>query len=106
MNLAGNAVKFTEAGKVVIAVEKVEMKNDNIILRFRVSDTGIGISKDNQQKLFEAFTQVEGTITRRFGGTGLGLSISRSLVDLMGGALASKVNSDKGQLSSLKFLFS
>ena len=106
MNLAGNAVKFTEAGKVVIAVEKVEMKNDNIILRFRVSDTGIGISKDNQQKLFEAFTQAEGTITRRFGGTGLGLSISRSLVDLMGGALASKVNSDKGQLSSLKFLFS
>lgn len=56
MNLAGNAVKFTEAGKVIIAVEKVETKNDNIILHFRVSDTGIGISKDNQQKLFEAFT--------------------------------------------------
>ena len=95
MNLAGNAVKFTEAGKVVIAVEKVEMKNDNIILRFRVSDTGIGISKDNQQKLFEAFTQVEGTITRRFGGTGLGLSISRSLVDLMGGRIG--VESELGQ---------
>jgi len=95
MNLAGNAVKLTEAGKVVIAVEKVEMKNDNIILRFRVSDTGIGISKDNQQKLFEAFTQAEGTITRRFGGTGLGLSISRSLVDLMGGRIG--VESELGQ---------
>ena len=86
MNLAGNAVKFTEAGKIVIAVEKIETKNDNVILRFRVSDTGIGISKDNQQKLFETFTQAEGTITRRFGGTGLGLSISRRLVDIMGGA--------------------
>jgi len=86
MNLAGNTVKFTEAGKIVIAVEKIETKNDNVILRFRVSDTGIGISKDNQQKLFETFTQTEGTITRRFGGTGLGLSISRRLVNLMGGA--------------------
>lgn len=101
MNLAGNAVKFTETGKVVIAVEKLDAKNGNVILRFRVSDTGIGISKDNQQKLFEAFTQAEGTIARRFGGTGLGLSISRRLVDLMDGRIG--IESELGQGATFWF---
>ncbi len=95
MNLAGNSIKFTEAGKVVIAAEKIDTRQNVVTLRFLVRDTGIGISRDNQQKLFEAFTQAEGSITRRFGGTGLGLSISRRLVDLMNGRIG--VESELGQ---------
>ncbi|MBO6520842.1 MAG: response regulator [Rhodospirillales bacterium] len=101
MNLAGNAAKFTEAGKVVISAEKVDSANGTVNVRFQVSDTGIGISKENQIKLFEAFTQAEGSITRRFGGTGLGLSISRRLVDLMGGRIG--VNSELGKGSTFSF---
>lgn len=87
MNLAGNAIKFTESGKVVIAAEVPDPENAPNTVRFRVSDTGIGISKENQKKLFEAFAQAESSITRRFGGTGLGLSISKRLVDMMGGQI-------------------
>lgn len=96
MNLAGNAAKFTEAGKIVISIENAENRDGGVVIRFKVSDTGIGISAENQKKLFEAFTQAEGSITRRFGGTGLGLSISRRLVDLMGGQIGIESELGKG----------
>lgn len=87
-NLAGNAVKFTEAGKVVIRVEHLSQSGSRAKLRISVTDTGIGIPETAQQDLFEPFTQAEKSTTRRFGGTGLGLTISRRLVDLMGGRMA------------------
>ncbi len=101
MNLAGNAIKFTESGKVVLAAEVPDPEAAPTTIRFRVSDTGIGISKENQEKLFEAFTQAESSITRRFGGTGLGLSISKRLVDMMGGRIG--IDSELGQGATFWF---
>ncbi len=94
VNLVGNAIKFTEQGEVVVAVE-VESQADSLVkLHFRVRDTGIGIPLDKQQRVFEAFEQADGSTTRRYGGTGLGLSISSRLIELMNGRiwLESEVN--------------
>ncbi len=87
INLAGNAVKFTHRGEVMVRVELARETSDQVILRFTVKDTGIGMSQKEIDKLFRPFTQADTSITRKFGGTGLGLTISKRLVEMMGGRI-------------------
>lgn len=87
VNLVGNAVKFTETGQIVLSVEVEEAGNEDVVLRFAVEDTGIGIPAAQLASIFEAFSQADGSATRRYGGTGLGLSVSRQLIELMGGRI-------------------
>jgi len=87
LNLFGNAVKFTERGEIVLAVEVVAREADRVRLRFTVRDTGIGIAQDAQARIFEVFTQADSSTVRKYGGAGLGLSIARRLVGLAGGSL-------------------
>ena len=100
-NLLGNALKFTEAGSVTLRVRTLDLGDHDVRLRFEVQDTGIGIPADQHGKIFEAFTQADGTSTRRVGGTGLGLTISAHLVQLMGGRI--EVESSPGNGSSFHF---
>ncbi len=100
LNLAGNAIKFTEKGGVTIIAAGTE-SGGRVHLRVSVRDTGIGISKEAQAKLFGSFVQADSSITRRFGGTGLGLAISRRLVNAMGGDIG--VNSAPGEGSEFHF---
>ncbi|MCA0449588.1 MAG: response regulator [Proteobacteria bacterium] len=100
LNLAGNAIKFTETGGVTIVAAGGE-SGGRVHLRVSVRDTGIGISKEAQAKLFGSFVQADSSITRRFGGTGLGLAISRRLVNAMGGDVG--VNSEPGKGSEFHF---
>jgi signal transduction histidine kinase/CheY-like chemotaxis protein len=87
LNLVGNALKFTEIGAITASASSVEI-NGQHKLRFEITDTGIGIPKGQQSQIFEAFSQADGSITRRFGGTGLGLAICSRLVERMGGAIS------------------
>lgn len=87
INLAGNAVKFTEKGEVIVRVVRARETSDEVILRFTVIDTGIGMTQQEIDKLFRPFTQADSSITRKFGGTGLGLTISKRLVEMMGGRI-------------------
>jgi signal transduction histidine kinase/DNA-binding response OmpR family regulator/HPt (histidine-containing phosphotransfer) domain-containing protein/HAMP domain-containing protein len=101
INLGNNAVKFTERGEVVVAIDAVERDAASVLLRFEVRDTGIGMSVEQQQSLFRPFSQADASTSRRYGGTGLGLAISRHLVRLMGGELA--VDSAPGRGSRFHF---
>ena len=87
LNLAANAVKFTESGRVVLRVRRQEESEDSILVRFEVQDTGIGIAGDALARIFEAFEQVDSSTSRKFGGTGLGLAITKGLAELMGGSV-------------------
>jgi two-component system, sensor histidine kinase and response regulator len=96
INLVGNALKFTERGEVAVHVQVEEQSADEAVLHFEVSDTGIGIPPDKQHLIFEAFTQADGSTSRRHGGTGLGLAICQQLVAMMGGRIWVESELDKG----------
>ncbi len=101
LNLGNNAVKFTDRGEVIVSIQVIERRDDSVLLCFEVRDTGIGMSAEQQQRLFLPFSQADASTSRRFGGTGLGLAISRQLVRLMGGEL--EVDSGPGQGSRFRF---
>jgi signal transduction histidine kinase/DNA-binding response OmpR family regulator len=101
INLANNAVKFTERGEVVLRVAVLEEQGAQVLLRFEVRDTGIGIPPERMDRLFQSFSQVDASTTRRFGGTGLGLVLSKRLVEAMGGSIG--VESEVGNGSTFWF---
>jgi PAS domain S-box-containing protein len=101
LNYVGNAVKFTEQGTITLRAKKIEERGDEILVRFEVQDTGIGIETDKKSGLFEAFEQADASTTRKYGGTGLGLAITRLLAQKMGGDTG--VESVRGQGSTFWF---
>jgi len=102
MNLLNNAIKFTpENGKVVLRVEKVEESGDEITLKTEIADSGIGMTDEQQKKLFTSYVQADSSITKNFGGTGLGLVISKQIVELMHGEIWIESKPNKGS----KFIF-
>jgi len=105
LNLTTNAIKFTEEGKINIATKILKQEDGMVQLHFSVTDTGIGISDDQQAQLFQSFAQADASITRKYGGTGLGLSISKQLVELMGGELIMESSPGVGSTFSFSIGF-
>lgn len=107
LNLANNAVKFTNEGEVLVSADRVieGSNNDKVTILFKVKDTGIGISEEAQKRLFDAFTQADSTINRKYGGTGLGLTISKRLIELMGGELLLESEVGKGSVFYFKLSY-
>jgi PAS domain S-box-containing protein len=101
INLANNAVKFTESGEIVVSTELVKRNEDELTLKFAVSDTGIGLTREQAAKLFQSFSQADTSTTRKYGGTGLGLAISKRLVEMMDGKIW--VESKPGRGSTFAF---
>ncbi len=101
INLANNAVKFTESGEIVVSSELVKQDQDQVTLKMSVSDTGIGLTREQISRLFQSFTQADTSTTRKYGGTGLGLTISKRLVEMMGGHIWAE--SEYGQGTTFSF---
>lgn len=101
-NLLNNAIKFTEQGEVLLTIDTIGLSDNNALVRFKVKDTGIGIAKNKQGHLFEAFAQADISMTRKYGGSGLGLSICQQIVKLLGGEITLK--STLGQGSEFSFI--
>ena len=96
INLVGNAIKFTDKGEIMVLVSLEDENTNHVTIRFSVSDTGIGIPKNDVDRLFESFSQADSSTTRKFGGTGLGLAISKHLSELMGGQIGAESEEGKG----------
>ncbi len=105
VNLIGNAIKFTERGEVKLEILISEIENNDVKLKFKVIDTGIGIASESQSKIFESFAQEGRTITRRFGGTGLGLSISKHLAELLHGTIELESEQGRGSIFTVTIPF-
>jgi len=101
INLTNNAVKFTDKGEIVVKISLVEKKGEQVTVEFAVRDTGIGMTQEQMDKLFQSFSQADTSTTRKYGGTGLGLAISKQLVEMMGGAIS--VDSEPGVGSTFRF---
>jgi len=105
INLGNNAVKFTESGEVVLSTRVLESDDQQIKIEFSIRDTGIGMTEEQQQKLFQSFVQADGSTTRKFGGTGLGLVICKKLTEMMGGEIWVESASGKGTTFSFSAVF-